>query len=369
MIRISLVLWIVILTCVTLQTGLPRQAAAQTTGPGLLTNPWERDLFFEWNSDTMAIDSRVDATQRDTTIGLLRTRARLRITRPEDAIPAALPDTDPAPQAFHPDFLPFATAASNTRLAIGHEYTHLRFSGSHPAVPPRLVRQEIAVGLRPGPLQFGDNTAELGMVLGVGHASSDPLSDSRGWFGLATLFIDRQFAGGTYGMIGVIYDGNRSILPDVPLPIVELRRKLERDPTTGRVLRSELGISLGYPESRLVWKPHEAWTFSAGLDQLDALTAGVQWDVSRHLSLEANYGGFYDQFHVADDDPHRRHFFISQRLEAGLRYRFSERTELAFSAGYAFDQQLRRGWDLRDTQLIEKFDAGPLARISFQTAF
>ena len=247
--------------------------------------------------------------------------------------------------------------------AAGFEYTHLHFNDAEPAVTTRLIRAEAAVGRVLGQQQIGGRLWRFTATVGGGVASSDPGSDTDGVYALGGVVGSTQRWGGTV-RVGLTWDGNRSVLPDVPLPLLSYERQREENAPGG----PQLGVQLGYPTSRITWRPSPAWTLSAGLDRLDAISADVRYAVTDTLALTATYGGFYDQFHVEDDDEHRRVFFIGQRFEAGAELSGS-RGRVGLSGGYAFGQELRRGWDLRDTEVIAEFDDGPFVRVAWRVRF
>ena len=331
--------------CLWIACGLagPASWVHAQTGSSLLTDRWDAQTRVDLAADLWALDSETQspAAGDDTSSVIARSRLRAR------------PTTD-------------ANAPG-----LGHEYVHVDFSGGggDSAVPERLVRQEAAVGL-----WLSDDSAmrggwRPGLVLGGGHSSSNPYHDGHGWYALATAFAQTRLDDGAVLMLGVSFDGNRSVLPDTPLPTFEYRRPVRRDPVTGEPAEAELGLTLGYPESRITYRPTRDLTLSAGMDRLDVLTAEVRYDLTDRLSLKVGYGGFYDMFHGDDDDEHRRLFFATQRLEAGTSYELEPGKRFTVTAGYAFDQQIRRGYDARDTDEVVRFDDAPFARVAVELSF
>jgi hypothetical protein len=248
--------------------------------------------------------------------------------------------------------------------AFGHETTYVDFDSDDPRVPARLVRQELALGLPLPEQDWGGQNWRPGLVLGVGHSSSNPFGDGQAWYPLASVFAQRDMADGATLLLGVGFDGNRSVLPDTPLPIFEYRR-----PLGAAEDGAELGITLGYPESRLIYRPNHRMTLSAGFDRLDWATAELRYQATDTLGLHLAYAAFYDMFHAADDPSDRRLYFLSQRVEAGVAVSPTPRCELLFSAGYAFGQELRSGYDWRSTDSIVEFDDAPFARLGLAWSF
>ena len=181
--------------------------------------------------------------------------------------------------------------------------------------------------------------------------------------------FERVSATGTRLLLGLTYDGNRSTLPDVPLPLVLIRKPLRIDEATGRPSEAEIGLTLGYPETRLIYKPDANWTFSAGFSQIDAITAIAAYRVSDQLTVFGGYGGFYDQFHDADTKQRRRIFVVGQRLELGATVSPTPKLSFTLTGGWGFGQQLRRGYDLRSTEEIQEFDDAAFGRLAVKFSF
>ncbi|BAM04765.1 hypothetical protein [Phycisphaera mikurensis] len=337
---------------------LPALAAATAqaqTGTALLTSYWEpgQVLAVQGDSTRVPTETRGPGEATDTDIWASRTRLRARVGS---------------------DGSPGEGAAGG--MLFGHEYTHVDFSGGGESVPERLVRQEMDVGFTLDEQTFyvgGDGLFSgawtPALEVGFGHASTNPYEDDRGWYGLASVQAERVSANGNRLLLGLTYDGNRSTLPDLPLPLVLFRKPLSIDPQTGRPSAAEIGLTLGYPETRLIYKPDTRWTLSAGFSQLDAFTALASYRVNEHVTVLAGYGGFYDQFHDADTKERRRIFVVGQRLEVGATITPVQRLSFTLTGGWGFGQQLRRGYDLRSTEEIQEFDDAAFVRVAARLSF
>lgn len=336
--------------------GLAAAAAAPAnaqTGTALLTAYWEPGQVLAVQGDSTLVPTETRGTGEAEEVNIFASRTRLRARVGSDGS---------------------AGEGAAGGVLFGHEYTQVDFSGDGTNVPERLVRQELDVGFTLAPFQVdGDGlfagTWTPAFEVGFGHASTNPFGDDRGWYGLASVQAERVSANGTRLLLGLTYDGNRSTLPDLPLPLVLLRRPLRIDPETGKPSTAEIGLTIGYPETRLIYKPDDRWTLSAGFSQLDAFTALASYQVSDSLTVLAGYGGFYDQFHDGDTLERRRIFVIGQRLEVGATLAPTERFSVTLTGGWGFGQQLRRGFDLRSTELIQEFDDAAFARVAASFSF
>lgn len=334
--------------------GVAASARAQT-GTALLTAYWEPEqvLAVQGDSTFVPTETRGPGEATETDIWASRTRLRARVGS---------------------DGSPGEGAAGG--MLFGHEYTHVDFSGAGESVPERLVRQEMDVGFTLDDQTFhiaGDGLFAGAWTpafeVGFGHASTNPYGDDRGWYALASVAAERVSANGDRLLLGLTYDGNRSTLPDLPLPLVLFRKPLSIDPDTGKPSTAEIGLTLGYPETRLIYKPDASWTLSAGFSQLDAFTALASYRVNRHVTVLAGYGGFYDQFHDADTKQRRRIFVVGQRLEVGATITPVERFSFTLTGGWGFGQELRRGYDLRSTEEIQEFDDAAFVRVAARFSF
>lgn len=336
-------------------TATSATATAQTD-TGLLTDPWDDGQRLELHADLFTQSSAVKDTSPglddDTTITVGRTRSRVRLEPLRD--PGYLLPSDPNVPTPEP-------ATPTLTAAVGLETVYVDFATTNdPRVPERLVREEFAVGL---PLnKHNGGWLQLGATLGFGHASTQPWNDADGRYALASVFGTTTLDNGATLLVGLTYDGNRSTLPDTPLPILEYRKPLNDD---GR----QLGFTLGYPESRIIYQHSDQLSVSAGFDNLDWATVEMFYEFAPGLALTARYAAFYDMFHAADDDEYRRLFFISQRVEAGLAHRVGNASHLELSGGYAFGQELRRGYDWRSTDQIVEFDDAVFVRVGLKLSF
>ncbi|MEO1237398.1 MAG: hypothetical protein AAFX76_11480 [Planctomycetota bacterium] len=313
---------------------LPNPTSGQTN-TGLLTDPWDEAPRGRAFVDTFGQSTSDDVNGDSFNLVVGRTKSRWAL--------ASAP-LDANPRAGGPLGIP----------VFGHELVVVDLGGEAPGRPPRLVRQEAALGLPLGEVTLFGGPWQAGAALGFGHASSNPHGDDQGWYGLGSVFAQRPLPDGATLLIGLIHDGNRSVLPDVPLPIVAYRRSLG---DTG-----ELGLTIGYPQSRVIYRPDRRLTFSAGIDRLDVFTGEARYQLEPAWEGFVQYAAFYDQFHDADAN-NDRFFLFSQRVEAGVVWAFADGLRARVSGGYAFGQELRRGFDFGSTDRVLEFDDAPFLRV------
>ncbi|MEX2672657.1 MAG: hypothetical protein WD294_11165 [Phycisphaeraceae bacterium] len=304
------------------------QEARADSGAALMLAPWEEGNAFELDAD-LFVQSRGRVRQPG--------GERVRINTYESS------------GRFRFD------TESRHSPAIGYDFYHVDFNHDGSNLPERLSDQSVGVGFGIGEWEGW----EIGATAGFGFAGDLPYSDQHAWYAKGNLIASRELDPHTSLQLVLNYDGNRSILPDVPLPGIAYTRRVSETFT----------YTAGIPYSAITWKPMPKLTVDARLALLYNASATVTYELMDSLDI---FGAFYNRytgFHVKDDDSNRRMFFRQRRVEAGVRYSRSENWELMAAAGYAFDQELRRGWDVRDLSTPTKFTSEPYLRVGFDVTF
>lgn len=240
--------------------------------------------------------------------------------------------------------------------AVGFDVYHLELDHNDAGLPERLSDQSVGVAF--GITRWDD--WELGATVGFGFAGDRPYSDGDAWYATGNLVASRQLDERTTLQLALNYDGNRSILPDVPLPGFAWNRRAS----------DTLSYTLGIPYNAVRWQPLPQLTLDARHSLLYTINFTATYDVVPEKF--AIYGGFYNRyngFHINDDDRNRRVFFQQRRIETGVNFTGIERWKLTAAVGYAFDQELRRGWDVRDLSTPTKFSSEPYLKLGFDVSF
>lgn len=247
--------------------------------------------------------------------------------------------------------------------AVGFRVKYLDLDSDDPALPPRLVDQAIGVGTGLGERELLGRTWRLGATLGVGYAGNNPFADFDAVYVVANLLARTDLNDKTELRVGLNFDGNRAIFPDLPLPTVVLtRRESER-----------FSWNVGFPFLGFIWKPDDKLTIRGRYLFPDDGELLAEYALSDHWTLFGGYDSTIDAFRI-DGDDHDRLFFRQRRVEAGVRWspladerRASLALELA--GGYAFDQRFETGWDVRDLDDVAEVDAAPFVRASLMVLF
>jgi len=200
---------------------------------------------------------------------------------------------------------------------------------------------DAAVGLHLGETPGRKNST----VLGAGYSSTHPFTHSSGIFGIGHLLAEKQIDDHQGLVLSVDYEGNSSFLPDVPLP------------GFAYVWQSpKVQAYVGYPQSKAIWKPSPKWEVSAGYTVPYTADVDVEYRAWEHVGFYANAGNFCQgvvtasRDGVPEGDITNRQFYQFKRIESGVRFIFDPWVDAAVSVGYAFDQTVSTGFDVRDMQ-------------------
>lgn len=200
---------------------------------------------------------------------------------------------------------------------------------------------------------------DIALLGGAGSSNDDHWRNSDANYGIGAVNFSRELRPGEQLHIGVSYDGNRSFLPDVPLPYASYVN------TTDKTLVWVLGV----PVSSVTWRPTEAWTVSVSYLVPVDFAASVSYRLSERWSLFAEYEKKLDAFHEHDASPDDYRLFYERSFVAGgVRYEHPW-ADIRVGLGYAFEQEFSRGWDSRDTVTVADVDGQPLLMFTILGTF
>jgi hypothetical protein len=303
-------------------------AALAQTGPALLLTPWtnldqQGQLVVSGSTQDATTDGGFDADA----LTIIEVSGRYRFVSDE----------------------PFETA-------IGVSNTYLDIDLPALGTTDAFFDQSIGVGGTLGSYEDWD----LAGTLTVGSASDDLWSDNDGVYFGASLLARRDLNARSSLLVGLSYDGNRTFLPDVPLPSITWQRR-ESD---------QLVYSLGLPLSTLLWRPDDRWMIRTAIVLPYNATIRVEYELmDEELWLFGDLSSRTDAFHVDGDDEDRRIFFEQSRAELGIKYRPVPWAQIEAAAGYAFSGEFSRGWDLRDPNTLAELEDEPYLRLGVGIGF
>jgi hypothetical protein len=286
------------------------------TGPGLMLRPMPEGKRAELRPEiNRYLEAKTDAGL-DLDMQLTATRGRVRL----------LPDQE------------------RRSPLLGWELLRVEMDTSDARLPDDLTEVSVAAGIG---FPVGDWI--LGITAGVGFAGDRPFN-GRGWYGLGSVTTTRRLNERDFLQLGIAFDGNRPIFPDIPLPVVVWTRRWSEKVRT----------SIGFPFLGITWEPADWFTFEfrgiPGVFQSGSLTFHLdeRWDLFLRYR-GARFRFFVDSF----PNDHRRLFYSEQRADLGLTAKIDERWEITLVVGWAFEREFETGWDVRDTDSLAKIDGAP----------
>ena len=240
---------------------------------------------------------------------------------------------------------------------FGFQLNYLTVDTDNNILPESFTDAQFSIGT--GIAEFDGWVA--GLVVGFGWAGANEFGDSDAYFGAGTLMFGRQLDENTSLGIALDYNGNRTFMPDVPLPGVVWTRKLPEE---------KLEVSLGFPFAYGRWRPIDQLLLEVNFTFPDFVGARVSYDVIEGVGLFGSLARRTDAWHSEDlANDIDRIFFEQTAAEFGVRFHVQDNFEVLVAGGYAFGQEFSTGFDSRDTDEILEVDDGPFVRIVGRIAF
>jgi hypothetical protein len=217
---------------------------------------------------------------------------------------------------------------------VGYDWTLLDMTGKRGLIPQCVQDLSIAAAT---PLIAVDQ-GFIGALVGVGYAGDEAFGDDSGWYGKADLMYGRTINKNSDLLLFVEYDGNRTLLPDVPIPGIEYSNHA----------LPNFSFIAGFPESSISYTILPPLKLSATWDFPYTFSGDLKYSLSRSFTLFVKYVDEENAFHTEYLDSDRRLFFQQQRVEAGMTYHCGSSLEFLLGAGYAFSREFSTGFDDRN---------------------
>ena len=311
--------------------------ATAQTGPGLLVTPFPKEQLIDTRGSWAYEDAgHVKGSDQSVRLSIYESVGRVRI------FPGSL--TSPR-VGWELEFVDIDAGRS-----IGGDDFDL--------LPGQLVDQSIGVAT---PVAKIDEWV-FGVAVGLGYAGGAPFGEGSGWYGKATAIAFRQFSENDALVFVVDYDGNRTFLPDVPLPGVAYTKRVS----------PRLFYVVGIPLSSVTWKPFDKLSLEAGWYPIESFHGAAGYEFAPHFSAFASLDYHSSAFTLdglAGDD---RLLFQHRRAEAGVRWAPRHRREtvaLTAAVGYAWGQEFSIGFDSRNGDAVADISDEPYVRVGFEVKF
>lgn len=278
------------------------------TGPELIMKPFAPGLSLEMSSQATVFNQMgTNQPQNDAALVMNETSFRFKV-----------------PQA-------------PLKMVVGYDQTWIHLDTDNTVLPRNLLDQSMGVGLE---LYKTDSWTFTGAVA-AGFAGDDPYADARGIYAKLNLMGTYQIDAKSSLMLTLNYQGNREFMPDVPLPGIGYMR----------IESPSFWYIVGAPLSEVHWMPMEKLKLEMRLFMLTDLSASASYSVLKNVDLFTAYNNESWAFQLHDQGDNRL-FYQQQRAEAGVRWYVWEHLSVTMAGGYAFGQEMKTGFDLRDTNTL-----------------
>lgn len=234
-------------------------------------------------------------------------------------------------------------------FSLAYHWLSINFDTNSQSVPDTLDDISLAAGFHLGDF----NGWKASTVLGLGYAHDDLFADVNGLYGIGHLLFERPINDTDSVVLGVMYDGNSGLLPDVPLPEFAITHRTK-----------PLTYSFGFPASSLRWEITDKLSLSGSYNVPFSGDVTLEYGLGHGFSVFGNAANAFNGFYLAHEGREDRLFYEMRRVEAGVRYQNPDiyhgiALDVALTVGYAFDQQLTRGFDVRDRDVQSEISDEP----------
>lgn len=196
---------------------------------------------------------------------------------------------------------------------------------------------------------------------GAGYAGDTPYSDPNAVYYQGDVIVGRKFTPDKAFIVALNYDGNRTFLPDVPLPGFAYANRYNE----------HLTYVIGAPYNSITYQPVNGLQIDLGWALVQKFSASVGWEFLSHYTLYANYTDRLSAFHMSSmqDDINRRLFLQEHRIEAGFRFNPTKLIKLSIGGGWAFGQEFSTGYQSYDSKPLRHLRDGPFIEGLLQIGF
>jgi hypothetical protein len=224
-----------------------------------------------------------------------------------------------------------------------------------PLLPRQLDSQSMSFGTPLGRIgKWG-----FGVSVGAGYAGSTPYNDPSSIYGMALITTQYKFNPRDRVLLSLDYNGNRSFMPDVPLPSIEYAHITRR-----------FTLIAGFPEIGIDWRPTPKLRLLVHYYIYDDGEAKASYALFPWMHLYSKFDASSWAFHVDRYHSDQRLFFTMSRIEAGIKLiNFSRHATLTIGGGYAFNQAFSQGFDGRDESPVGQIANALYAHVSFNISF
>jgi hypothetical protein len=304
---------------------LGTSSALAQTGPDLLIKPWQDGQALDTSTDAVIESSAPTRENPKDDVGLSSYQAfgRWRLFPNQRATPI-----------------------------LGYDVSYFNVATSDPALPRHLWD---------GSVGFAQPITEINkwfvVVTGAaGYAGDTPFSDPHAAYFTGNVIVGKEFNKDRAVVVALNYDGNRSFLPDVPIPAIAYADRYNE----------VLTYVIGLPINSITYEPLNGLQIDAGLEFFETFSGKIGWEFKKHYSIYGNYVDRLSAFHLSNLPADRRLFLQEHRFEAGFRWNPTQLIKFSLGGGWAFGQEFSTGFDVRGTNTLRHLRDGPFGTATLE---
>jgi hypothetical protein len=267
-----------------------------------------------------------------------------------------LEETDERIQLFHWDSegrIKFQRKDLNPPVWIGYRAFTMSVSSDSDMLDHTFSDVGLAVAVRLGML---DDQWTVHASAGAGTANDGRWDNRHALYPVATVDFSRPLGCGTLH-VGLSLAGNREILPDYPLPVLQWEARIQ----------SGLDVMIGFPKIDVVVRPFDPLFLSFEYAFPANAAARVEADLGSGFSVFGEISRQVDGFHLRHEEDLRL-FFSLNAAELGFRW-VTKYIDVSLSAGYAFGLRFFTGDDLSDRTRGVSVHNLPFIALTFPSTF
>jgi hypothetical protein len=305
---------------------IPTTFTRAQTGPELLLRPWQKDERVQTQGDFHLFNEGSTKNSDDFRLTMYDTSGRVRLMPEQRAQPT-----------------------------LGWNYTDFNTSGD-PNLPSHLIDTSIGFGM--GVADWSGWQA--GVTVGLGYAGAGAFDDANAWYGMGDFLIGKKFGKDESLGFGLDFDGNRTYMPDVPIPGFLYTKRIY----------PQVLVGLGFPVTTIEYKPMDDLRLFALFYFPDDYEVRVDYTVVRNIGIFADWNYRREAFHSDElKNTVDRIIYQTHLVELGVKWSPIEAANLIVAGGYAFNQEFNVGFDTRDQDRIAKPSDEPYLRLGFEVRF
>lgn len=236
---------------------------------------------------------------------------------------------------------------------IGYALRRLSFASDSPLFPESLI--DLSLGIA-SPIARLDTQWFVAGSAGIGYAGDDAFGDSAAWYGRGTALLGKEINKNELFYVTLSYDGNRTLYPDIPIPGFAYYRKFDQ----------MFEMKVGFPNNLIEWRPRPDVEVTLHYSIPSTFELKLGYAPVEHWSAFVLFRDDTQAYHVEDYPSHDRLFYDDMRAEAGVQWAPWKQLKVIGAVGYAFDQELHKGFDTRNDTSVARFSDEPYLRVALQ---